>query len=61
MAEQPIAVSRMTTRGRVTVPKVVREEFGLNPGDEVDFVPVRPGRLRIVKVGPKAAKPAARA
>jgi AbrB family looped-hinge helix DNA binding protein len=28
----------MTTKGQVTVPKHVREDLGLRPGDEVDFV-----------------------
>jgi len=31
-------VSRMTTKGQVTVPKAIRDEMGLRPGDEVEFV-----------------------
>jgi antitoxin PrlF len=31
-------VSRVTTKGQITVPKHVREELGLVPGDEVEFV-----------------------
>lgn len=31
-------MSRMTTKGQVTVPKRVREDLGLKPGDEVEFV-----------------------
>jgi AbrB family looped-hinge helix DNA binding protein len=28
----------MTAKGQVTVPKVIRDELGLRPGDRVDFV-----------------------
>jgi AbrB family looped-hinge helix DNA binding protein len=28
---------RMTTRGRVTIPKYLRDQFGLGPGAEVEF------------------------
>jgi AbrB family looped-hinge helix DNA binding protein len=28
----------MTTKGQVTVPKQIRDELGLKPGDEVEFV-----------------------
>jgi AbrB family looped-hinge helix DNA binding protein len=28
---------RMTTRGRVTIPKDLRDQFGLGPGAEVEF------------------------
>ena len=29
---------RVTSRGRVTIPKAIRDRFGLLPGDHVDFV-----------------------
>ena len=30
--------NRVTTKGQVTIPKAVRDELGIRPGDEVDFV-----------------------
>ena len=30
--------NKVTTKGQVTIPKAVREELGIRPGDEVDFV-----------------------
>lgn len=29
--------AKMTTRGRVTVPREIRERLGLRPGDRVEF------------------------
>lgn len=30
-------MGRVTTKGQVTIPKPIREELGLQPGDEVTF------------------------
>ena len=30
-------MGRVTTKGQVTIPKTIREELGLQPGDEVTF------------------------
>jgi AbrB family looped-hinge helix DNA binding protein len=30
--------NRVTTKGQVTIPKQVRDDLGIRPGDEVDFV-----------------------
>jgi antitoxin PrlF len=31
-------MSRVTSKGQVTIPKSIRDEFGLLPGTEVEFV-----------------------
>jgi AbrB family looped-hinge helix DNA binding protein len=33
-----MSISRVTSRGRVTIPKEIREHLGLKPGDLVAFV-----------------------
>jgi antitoxin PrlF len=40
---------RITSKGQVTIPKNLREEFGLLPGTEVEFVP-DDGEVRVRKV-----------
>lgn len=30
-------MTRVTRKGQVTIPKAIRDELGLNPGDEVEF------------------------
>ena len=32
-----MTTARVTSRGRITIPKQVRERLGLRPGDEVGF------------------------
>lgn len=39
---------RITSKGQVTIPKELREEFGLLPGTEVDFVRDDAG-IRVIK------------
>jgi AbrB family looped-hinge helix DNA binding protein len=46
---------RVTSRGRVTIPKVMRERFGMTPGTDVDFFfedGVVVIRKRVAPVGP---------
>jgi AbrB family looped-hinge helix DNA binding protein len=31
-------MSRLTSKGQVTIPKSVRDRLGLQPGDEVEFI-----------------------
>lgn len=38
---------RVSERGQVTIPKKIRDEFGLGTNTEVEFV-VRDGRLELV-------------
>ncbi len=40
---------RITSKGQVTIPKKIRDEFGLLPGTEVEFVPEE-GAIRVCKV-----------
>ena len=40
---------RMTTRGRLTIPKHLRERYGIQKGDEVQLIPVEYG-IRIEKL-----------
>ena len=39
---------KLTSKGQVTIPIAVREELGLRPGDEVDFI-VEDGAARLVR------------
>ncbi len=39
------AVTRISERGRVTIPKPLRERFGLHPDAEVEFTPAGDGLL----------------
>lgn len=42
--------STMTTKGQVTVPKVIRDKLRLKPGDKIDFVLEVSGELRVTPV-----------
>lgn len=42
--------SRITSRGQITVPKAIREKFGLKPGDSICFLEVN-GSI-VLKLGP---------
>lgn len=41
-------MSRITTKGQVTIPKSIRDELGLLPGADVEFIPAE-GEVRIRK------------
>jgi len=43
---------RITSKGQVTIPRSIRERFGLLPHTDVDFV-ADGGAVRIVKAGPE--------
>jgi AbrB family looped-hinge helix DNA binding protein len=43
-----MSVSRVNTKGQVTIPQALRERLGFRPGDEVEFIEVE-GGLRIQK------------
>jgi antitoxin PrlF len=40
-------MSRMTSKGQVTIPKKVRDYLGLKPGEEVEFEFVGDGRVAV--------------
>ncbi len=42
---------RITSKGQVTIPQAIREEAGLLPNTDVEFL-VEDGTVRIVKAGP---------
>lgn len=39
--------AKIQTRGRITIPAEVRAALGLEPGDELRLVQVRPGRYEL--------------
>ncbi len=47
---------RVTTKGQVTIPQHVREELGIKPHSEVDFVKMEGGTFRLVKLTKKIQK-----
>ncbi|HEY5779034.1 MAG TPA: AbrB/MazE/SpoVT family DNA-binding domain-containing protein [Chthoniobacterales bacterium] len=48
--------SLVTSKGQVTIPKELREKFGIEPGVEVDFVAVADG-IRLRKVVDRSKRP----
>ena len=45
-------MAKVTSKLQVTIPKVIAEQYGIEPGDEIDFQPAGPA-IRIVP--PKGA------
>jgi antitoxin PrlF len=45
--EPKMAISTVTSKGQITIPKRVRDEMGLKPGDRVDVVRDRAGRTTL--------------
>jgi antitoxin PrlF len=43
----------VTSKGQVTIPKLVRDLLGIKPGSAVDFERAPDGRIVLVKVGGK--------
>lgn len=46
-----MAFAMITSEGRVTIPKHVRERLGLRAGDRVDFAVEEDGSVRLRRVG----------
>ncbi len=47
----------VTRKGQVTIPKLVRDRLGINPGSKVDFEVAEDGRAFLRRVGKTAVKP----
>lgn len=43
-------MSRITSKGQVTIPKELRDELGLLPGTEVEFLRDDAGEIRVRKL-----------
>jgi AbrB family looped-hinge helix DNA binding protein len=62
-----MASATLTSKGQITLPKVVRERLGVEAGDKVEFVETEPGVFKVIAatrdvrdlkgVIPKPAKP----
>jgi AbrB family looped-hinge helix DNA binding protein len=48
-------VTTVTRKGQVTIPKPIRDQLNLKPGNKVDFELTPEGRFVLVKVGKKPA------
>jgi len=46
----------VTSRGRVTIPRKVRDYLGIRPGTALDFEVAPDGRVVLVKIGGKRAR-----
>jgi len=51
-------VARVTSKLQVTVPKVIAQQFDIEPGDEIDWIPAGDG-IRVVKRAPAKRRGAA--
>ncbi len=48
-------MSKITSKGQVTIPKAVRDLLGLKPGSEVAFDVAEDGRVTLARAGRTAA------
>jgi AbrB family looped-hinge helix DNA binding protein len=46
-------IAKVTSKGQITIPKEVREQLGLRPGDQIEFVREN-GHFRVQKVSGRA-------
>ncbi|HEX4080216.1 MAG TPA: AbrB/MazE/SpoVT family DNA-binding domain-containing protein [Rhizomicrobium sp.] len=47
---------RITSKGQVTIPARIREEMGLLPDTDVEFISCGQGEVRLVKATKKSAR-----
>ena len=62
-----MATATVTTKGQITLPKIVRDRLGVGAGDKVEFVETSPGTFHVIAATrdvrtlkgmiPKPAKP----
>jgi AbrB family looped-hinge helix DNA binding protein len=62
-----MATATLTSKGQITLPKVVRERLGVEAGDKIEFVETEPGVYKMIAATrdvrdlkglvPKPAKP----
>ena len=45
--ERQVAEATLTSKGQVTIPKIVRDAMGLKEGDRVDFIETDKGMLMV--------------
>jgi AbrB family looped-hinge helix DNA binding protein len=43
-----MATATLTSKGQITLPKVVRERLGVEAGDKVEFVETEPGVYKMI-------------
>ena len=43
-----MSTATITSKGQITIPAVVRAALGVDAGDRVEFVQVKPGRFELV-------------
>lgn len=43
-----MATATLTSKGQITLPKVVRERLGVEAGDKVEFVETEPGVFKML-------------
>jgi antitoxin PrlF len=53
-------MSKMTSKGQVTIPKHMRDRFGLKPGAEIEFGVSRDGELLVKTKRERVAEPKGR-
>jgi AbrB family looped-hinge helix DNA binding protein len=49
-------MARVTSKLQVSIPKRIADEYGIAPGDEIEFV-LSGGSIRVVRAGKRAASP----
>jgi len=62
-----MAIATLTSKGQITLPKVIRERLGVEAGDKIEFVETEPGVYKMIAATrdvrdlkgsvPKPAKP----
>ena len=52
--------AKVTSKGRVTLPKAVRDLLGIKPGDVIGFERAPDGRIVLVQVDPTPSRIASR-